>query len=118
MTGSLPSELGNLTSLQYMALWENQLTGPIPPQLGQLTKLYSLGLGHNQLTGSIPPELGQLTGLDDLSFAVNQLTGPIPHQLWATHQAHIATTSIQLVDWFDPYRVGESARPNILGASG
>ena len=81
LTGSIPSELGNLTNLQYMSLWENQLTGPIPPELGQLTKLYSLGLGHNQLTGEIPPELGQLTGLEDLSFAVNQLTGPIPHQL-------------------------------------
>ena len=80
LTGPLPSELGNLTSLQYMALWENQLTGPIPPELGQLTKLYSLNLGHNQLTGSLPTELGQLTGLEDLSFAVNQLTGPIPRQ--------------------------------------
>ena len=81
LTGSIPSELGNLTSLQYMSLWENQLTGPIPSQLGRLTKLYSLGLGENQLTGEIPPELGQLTELDDLSFAVNHLTGPIPHQL-------------------------------------
>ncbi len=34
LTGSLPSELGNLTSLQYMSLRDNQLTGPIPPPTG------------------------------------------------------------------------------------
>ena len=81
LTGSIPSELGNLTSLQYMSLWENQLTGPIPPQLGQLTNLSSTHLFSNQLTGEIPPELGQLTNLKLLSLGFNQLTGDIPPEL-------------------------------------
>ena len=81
LTGSIPSELGNLTSLESLALGYNQLTGPIPPQLGQLTKLWQLHLAETGLTGEIPPELGQLTRLEFLTLSVNHLTGTIPPQL-------------------------------------
>jgi len=60
LTGSLPSELGNLNNLGSITLDYNQLTGNIPPELGNLSSLYSLGLSDNQLTGNIPPELGNL----------------------------------------------------------
>ena len=81
LTGSIPSELGNLTNLTVLRLGQNQLTGPIPPQLGQLTNLIGLDLGLNQLTGSIPPELGNISNLLGLALGYNQLTGPIPPQL-------------------------------------
>jgi hypothetical protein len=43
-------------------LWlnNNQLSGSIPQELGQLASLESLALENNQLSGSIPQELGQL----------------------------------------------------------
>ena len=81
LTGSIPSELGNLTNLESLSLGYNQLTGSIPPQLGQLTKLWQLHLAGTGLTGEIPPELGQLTRLEFLTLSVNHLTGPIPPQL-------------------------------------
>ncbi|MCH2245973.1 MAG: leucine-rich repeat domain-containing protein, partial [Crocosphaera sp.] len=37
----------------------------IPPEIGQLTNLTSLNLWNNQLT-NIPPEIGQLTNLTSL----------------------------------------------------
>ena len=81
LTGTIPPELGGLTSLTWLNLARNQLTGPIPPELGDLSSLTLLYLHANQLTGSIPPELGDLSRLWTLILAYNQLTGPIPSEL-------------------------------------
>jgi Leucine-rich repeat (LRR) protein len=81
LNGSLPSELGNLTSLIEIDLVSNQLTGSIPPELGNLIGLTSLSLSWNQLTGSIPAELGNLINLTWLHLGGNQLTGSIPPEL-------------------------------------
>ncbi|MYF78482.1 MAG: hypothetical protein F4180_00835, partial [Chloroflexi bacterium] len=59
----------------------NQLTGSIPSELGQLHNLAGLYLSGNQLTGSIPPELGQLQNLTGLHLSGNRLTGCIPLEL-------------------------------------
>ena len=56
----------------------NQLTGTIPSELGDLTNLTWLDLGGNQLSGSIPTELGQLANLYHLYLAGNQLIGCVP----------------------------------------
>ena len=39
LTGTIPTELGALTSLQWLTLDKNQLTGTIPTELGSLTSL-------------------------------------------------------------------------------
>ncbi len=81
LTGSIPSELGSLDSLQVLSLSANQLSGSIPSKLGNLTSLRELYLTNNQLTGSIPSELGSLTSLQQLHLGFNQLTGSIPSEL-------------------------------------
>ena len=81
LTGPIPAELGNLSSLTRLYLHGNQLTGPIPAQFGDLSSLRHLYLHRNKLTGSIPPELGRLSSLLSLSLSNNELTGPIPAQL-------------------------------------
>ena len=77
MTGTIPPELGNLSNLEFLRLYGNQLTGPIPPELGNLSNLETLWLGDNQLTGTIPPELGNLSNLKDLRLHNNELTGEL-----------------------------------------
>ena len=62
-------------------LYLSGLTGPIPPEIGNLTNLTTLWLWENQLTGSIPPEIGNLTNLEQLVLHDNQLTGEIPESI-------------------------------------
>ena len=81
LSGSIPSELGDLSALVTLDLRFNALTGSIPAELGRLSNLYSLFLRSNSLTGSIPSELGRLSRLKRLSLNVNKLTGPIPRKL-------------------------------------
>ena len=81
LTGTIPTQLGQLTELQYLNLNNNELSGTIPTELRRLTKLTGLDLGNNRLTGTIPTQLGQLTELRYLNLHDNQLTGTIPTQL-------------------------------------
>ncbi|MCK5739085.1 T9SS type A sorting domain-containing protein [bacterium] len=81
LSGSIPVELGNLSSLNYVDLTSNQLSGNIPAELGGLSGLGSLRLDSNQLSGSIPAGLGNLNNLSRLFLRYNQLSGSIPAEL-------------------------------------
>lgn len=81
LSGSLPSELGSLSSLERLSLSRNDLSGRIPPELGNLSSLVGLFLHVNRLSGSIPSELGQLSSLEHLLFDSNDLSGRIPREL-------------------------------------
>ena len=72
LTGAVPAEIGQLTSLAELWLDGNQLTS-VPAEIGRLTSLTMLYLHNNQLT-SVPAEIGQLAALKVLSLSGNQLT--------------------------------------------
>lgn len=81
-TGStIPSELGLLTQLTYLSLYDKQLTSTIPSELSLLTQLTQLHVYNNVLTGSIPSEISLLTQLQYLSFNDNELTGSISNEI-------------------------------------
>ncbi|PPD73577.1 hypothetical protein GOBAR_DD29491 [Gossypium barbadense] len=87
LESSIPPELGlfpNLTvlDLRNNALSDgNSLTGPIPDEIGNCSSLYSLTLSHNNLTGSIPKSISKLTELKILKLEFNELSGEIPKEL-------------------------------------
>jgi len=70
--GTVPAEIGQLTSLTVLDLSANQLSG-MPEEIGQLTSLRELYLKGNQLS-SMPAVIGQLTLLERLNLEDNQLT--------------------------------------------
>jgi len=80
LTGSLPSELGDLSDLYWLALSHNQLTGNVPREIGGLSNLRWLDLSYNQLTDALPSEMGMLTELEHLWLHENQFTGQIPSE--------------------------------------
>jgi RHS repeat-associated protein len=88
LSGTIPTELGQLNQLQHLYLFSNQLIGTIPAELGQLSQLNQIILGNNQLSGTIPAELGQLSQLGDLDLGVNQLSGAIPAELGQLSQMY------------------------------
>ena len=81
LTGTIPTALGDLTSLVELDLHNNELSGRIPAALGDLSNLTDLDLSHNRLSGSIPAALGDLAALDELDLNYNELSGSIPTAL-------------------------------------
>ncbi|OQY30290.1 MAG: hypothetical protein B6244_00065 [Candidatus Cloacimonetes bacterium 4572_55] len=57
LSGSIPTEIGNLTSLTRLYLSYNDLSGSIPTEIGNLTRLIWLDLQNNSLSRSIPASL-------------------------------------------------------------
>ncbi|CDP00255.1 unnamed protein product [Coffea canephora] len=80
-SGSLPSSLGNLSSLGTMDLTSNHFSGSIPHSIGNLMNLVNLYLENNVLTGYIPKCIGNLQALQDLKLSNNLLTGGIPFSI-------------------------------------
>jgi hypothetical protein len=81
LTGSIPSEIGNLTNLTFLKLSSNELTGFIPLEICNLTNLTGLYLDRNQLTGEIPSEIGNLINLIGFQLNDNEFTGEIPESI-------------------------------------
>ncbi|KAJ6342999.1 hypothetical protein OIU78_010841 [Salix suchowensis] len=63
LTGSIPSTLGLVKSLQAIRFEGNLLTGPVP-NLNNLTNVTTLILSNNKLTGPVP----NLTGMASLKY--------------------------------------------------
>ena len=76
LSGSLPSDLLSLPSLQYVFLQQNNLSGNIPSSLS--TQLVALDLAFNSFEGELPSSISNLTRLNKLFLQNNNLTGSIP----------------------------------------
>ncbi|KAG6489966.1 receptor-like protein EIX1 [Zingiber officinale] len=81
LNSQIPSEMGNLNSLTTLHLYFNSLSGPIPSDIGNLTSLISLDLSYNSLSGPIPSEIGNLTSLISLDLYSNSLSSLIPIEM-------------------------------------
>ena len=92
LTGTIPTEIGSLTALTYIYININELTGPIPSEIGGLTALERLILTSTDLNSPIPSEIGQLTAVGELQISQNALEGSIPSEIGYL----TATTSFRL----------------------
>ncbi|XP_028945492.2 probable LRR receptor-like serine/threonine-protein kinase At3g47570 [Malus domestica] len=78
LTGSLPSEVGNLVHLTMLNVSNNKLSSAIPSTLGSCTSLEGLYLDANKFEGTIPQSFKDLKGLEKLDISSNNLSGQIP----------------------------------------
>lgn len=81
LVGSIPSEIGSVSTLASFSVASCSLTGAIPSELGQLTEMQRLWLQSNFLNGTVPTELGRLDSMDTFNIAGNQITGIMPTDL-------------------------------------
>jgi Leucine-rich repeat (LRR) protein len=83
LTGTIPSATGQLLALAQLSIHSNQLTGVIPSEVGHLTALEQLYLYRNELTGTVPSNIGSLVSIEELWLQDNGFTGPLPAGLLA-----------------------------------
>ncbi|XP_059443383.1 probable LRR receptor-like serine/threonine-protein kinase At1g53430 isoform X3 [Corylus avellana] len=78
LNGSIPTEIGDIGSLEGLVLEANQLGGPLPESLGNLSKLKRLILSANNFTGRIPEKFVNLKSLTEFRIDGTKISGKIP----------------------------------------
>lgn len=73
ISGTIPPEIGNLSSLASLSLSDNAITGSIPTEMGKLTHMQQMWLYANWMEGTVPAELGKMTELKILGIEDNNL---------------------------------------------
>eukprot|EP01124_Arcella_intermedia_P027815 TRINITY_DN5522_c0_g1_i10.p1 TRINITY_DN5522_c0_g1~~TRINITY_DN5522_c0_g1_i10.p1 ORF type:complete len:187 (-),score=41.24 TRINITY_DN5522_c0_g1_i10:618-1178(-) len=76
--GTISEWIGNLTNLQKLSLYQNEINGTLPQTIGFLTSLDTFALFTNKLSGTIPPSIGKMTFLTNIQLHENQFSGTIP----------------------------------------
>ena len=79
--GTLPTQVGLLTNLEILHWGPSTLSGTIPSQIGKVSRLIVLNALNSNLSGTLPSELGLLTQLEALWLEENSLAGSIPSEL-------------------------------------
>ncbi|KAB5574527.1 hypothetical protein DKX38_001721 [Salix brachista] len=79
-SGTIPAELfsSDMTPI-HVLLHDNHLTGSIPSTLGLVQSLEAVRFEGNSLTGPVPSNLNNLTSVRTLILSNNKLTGPVPN---------------------------------------
>lgn len=81
LQGTLPEELGLLTSLTTLDLRNNLVQATLPSTIGLLSNLMELLVGNNALVGSLPTEIGLLVNLRHLSIPDNDFQAALPSEM-------------------------------------
>ena len=81
LTGSIPSSFGGLGRLDRLSLIDNQLSGSITPEVFHMTSLRELALTRNNFQGSLPSSMGQASSITTLRLNQNSLTGALPSEI-------------------------------------
>jgi len=76
--GTIPEDISRLGVLEFLFLNNNHLHGTIPTRIVSVSTLKTLHLSENNLKGSIPESIHNLQGLENLWIVDNELTGEIP----------------------------------------
>ena len=77
LSGTIPAEIGALSSLKTLRMERGKLSGSLPATLGDLTNLEKLDLDYNNLWGTLPSTLDRLTNLKLIDLNSNDLSGSI-----------------------------------------
>eukprot|EP00298_Acanthocystis_sp_HF-20_P017739 c21818_g1_i1.p1 GENE.c21818_g1_i1~~c21818_g1_i1.p1 ORF type:complete len:747 (-),score=163.22 c21818_g1_i1:23-2263(-) len=81
LSGQIPSEIGQLTSLNIMIFPNNRaMSTTIPSQIGKLSQLSMIDIHNIYAYNSIPTQIAQLANLTYIDFGSNSLSGILPSE--------------------------------------
>ncbi|XP_057779471.1 receptor kinase-like protein Xa21 [Salvia miltiorrhiza] len=116
-TGSIPTTIGKLKQLGILYLYGNQLQGYIPHHLCRISNLLELYLSGNMLTSSIPEYFGELKSLQTLSFASNKLNSTLPSNFFNLPGLIVLDLSSNYLSGQLPDQIGSLTGINYLDLS-
>ncbi|BAF27714.1 Os11g0172700 [Oryza sativa Japonica Group] len=92
ITGTIPSSLANITSLQRLSIMDNNINGNIPHEFAGFPILQILYADGNKLAGRFPRAILNIFTIVGLAFSSNYLNGEIPSNLF---------DSLPEMQWFE-----------------
>lgn len=81
ISGVIPGNIGDFTSLEFLDLSDNLFSSVLPPSIGRLGSLKNLSLAGNNISGSTPDTLSGLVLIQSLDLSRNSLSGQLPTSL-------------------------------------
>jgi len=103
--------IGNLSSLQGLYLYNNEISGTLP-DLSILSSLSVLDLEDNKLIGEIPRSIGSLTELEGLSLSQNSFEGVVSESYFTNLSKliglYLSDNSLTVKvsdDWVPPFQL-------------
>ena len=106
LMGTIPDDVGSLTSLTRLAAGNNSLRGIIPATVMKLTQLQHLEVYQNRLSNHLPYDWSPLTNLKRVLVSQNQFSGTLSDSI-------CLLTSLHGLDLFD--NPLEGTIPDCLG---
>ena len=82
LAGTLPKELGLLSSMQLFRCDRNALTGSLPESLFGLTRLAVVDVSENEFGGTLPESIVDLENLVSLDLSFNYFRGSLPETFY------------------------------------
>lgn len=95
--GTIPSFIGNLSTLRSFSVTQSSLIGSIPSELGQISGMIQMWFYANFLTGPIPTELA-IPSLNLLQLEGNALTGAMPTEICNLRDTFLTTLGADCSD--------------------
>ncbi|CAM0878513.1 unnamed protein product [Alopecurus aequalis] len=84
LTGTIPTSLANITTLEEISCASNHIKGNIPTEFAASSSLQHLYAGLNHLTGRFPQAILNISTLIGLAFNLNGLSGELPSNLFTS----------------------------------
>lgn len=84
LSGTIPTQLGNMVSLGGLSMMDQRISGTLPTELGSSSvqqTLSLLAIAETRISGSMPSEFGQLGQLQHFQLFGNSLSGALPSSL-------------------------------------
>ncbi|XP_047267452.1 LRR receptor-like serine/threonine-protein kinase GSO2 [Capsicum annuum] len=78
ITCSVQISIFNISLLQILFVWENNLSGFLPREISSLIELEELHLAFNSFGGSLPMEIFNISRLRVIDLTNNNLSGSLP----------------------------------------